>query len=142
TLLRRPLDPQFTYTHALNGMAVSLSAAEAAEIAKLPGVVSVQRAGVQRLSTDSGPQWIGAPGIWSGAATGGVAGTRGAGIVVGVLDTGINFDSPSFTATDGDGFAHTNPYGAGVYLGTCAAGGVDAGKRNSKLIGAYNFTSP
>ncbi len=141
-IVGRPLDVQFSYTHALNGVAVNLTAEEAARIAAMPGVSSVERSQMLRLATDAGPTWIGAPSLWNGTATGGVAGTRGAGIVVGVIDTGVNFDSPSFAATDGDGYTHVNPNGAGTYLGTCAAGGVDVGKCNAKLIGAYNFTTP
>ncbi|MFC4819964.1 S8 family serine peptidase [Dokdonella ginsengisoli] len=140
--LGRPLQAKFTYTHALNGMAVELTADEAAQLAKMPGVVSVRKSELLRLATDSGPAWIGAPSIWQGTATGGAAGTQGEGMLIGIIDTGINFDSPSFAATSADGYQHVNPHGAGSYLGTCAAGGTDVGKCNDKLIGAYTFVEP
>jgi subtilisin family serine protease len=137
--LGRPLQAKFKYTHALNGMAVELTPGEAAQLAKMPGVVSVRKSERRKLATDSGPAWIGAPSIWQGTATGGAAGTQGEGTVIGVIDTGINFDSPSFAATAADGYQHVNPRGAGNYLGTCAAGGTNAGKCNDKLIGAYTY---
>ncbi len=137
--LGRPLQAKFTYTHALNGMAVDLTAHEAAQLAKMPGVVSVRKSQLRKLSTDSGPAWIGAPSVWQGTSTGGLPGTQGEGMLIGVIDTGINFDSPSFAATDADGYQHVNPLGAGTYLGTCATGGVDVGRCNDKLIGAYTF---
>ncbi|MBO9661439.1 S8 family serine peptidase [Dokdonella sp.] len=137
--LKRPLQAKFTYTHALNGMALELTAEEAAQLAKMPGVVSVRKSQARKFATDSGPAWIGAPSVWQGTSTGGLPGTQGEGMVIGVIDTGINFDSPSFAATDADGYRHVNPLGAGTYLGTCAAGGVDEGRCNDKLIGAYTY---
>jgi subtilisin family serine protease len=135
----RSLQAEFTYAYAVNGLAVALSAEEAARIAQMPGVVSVQKNELRRLNTDSGPAWIGAPSVWQGTSTGGAAGTQGEGMVIGDIDTGINFASPSFAATGGDGYQHVNPRGAGTYLGTCATGGIDAGKCNDKLIGAYEL---
>lgn len=139
SLLGRSLQTIYRYHYALNGMAMSLTPSEAQQIAAMPDVASVHKSEMLKLATDSGPAWIGAPGLWDGSATGGVAGTQGEGIVVGVLDTGINFDSPSFAATGSDDYSPTNPLGAGTYLGTCADGGMDAGKCNGKLIGAYSY---
>ena len=139
--LGRALRATFQYRYALNGMAVEMTASEAARVAKMPGVASVSASRMLSLSTDSGPAWIGAPAIWDGTGTGGVAGTQGEGVIVGDIDTGINFGSPSFAASGADGYQAVNPNGAGNYLGTCAAGGVDAGKCNDKLIGAYTFVT-
>jgi subtilisin family serine protease len=58
------------------------------------------------------------------------------GYIIGVIDSGINSQHPAFAATDGDGYAHTNPYGAGTYLGWCA---TNAGFCNDKLIAAYGL---
>lgn len=135
----RTLQAQFTYTYALNGLAVELSADEAARLARMPGVASVKKSRLLKVSTDSGPTWIGAPTVWQGTSTGGAPGTQGEGMLVGDIDTGINFDSPSFAAAGTDGYQHVNPNGAGTYLGTCASGGTDAGKCTDKLIGAYTF---
>lgn len=41
--LGRPVTPTFVYFYAMNGMALKLTPAEAAQVAKLPGVVSVRK---------------------------------------------------------------------------------------------------
>lgn len=63
-------------------------------------------------------------------------GTLGEGMIIGVIDTGINSSHPSFAAVGGDGYIHTNPYGAGNYVGYCA---TNPGFCNDKLIGAWAF---
>jgi hypothetical protein len=126
--------------HAINAITLELTAAEAASIQNLSGVSLIEPYREYRLATDLGPTLIGAPAIWQGSYPGATGTAQGEGIVVGVLDTGINFGSPSFAGIDPvDGYHHVNPLGAGIYLGTCAAGGVDAGRCTDKLIGAYDF---
>lgn len=44
-------------------------------------------------------------------------GTMGEGVVVGIVDTGINMDHPSFADIGGDGYDHTNP--RGKFFGWC-----------------------
>lgn len=132
----------FQYDAALNGMAVRLTPPEAAQVAKLPGVLRVQRDVLLQLHTDNGPAWIGAPGLWNGSNTGGLPGTKGEGIVIGVIDTGINHDHPSF-ADPGpvDGYNYPTyglPSGPG-YKGVCnPVNGLPF--CNDKLIGVYDFT--
>ena len=128
------------FQHAINGIVAELGAAEAAQVAALPEVLLVEEYREYALDTDTGPTLIGAPPVWSGANPGAAAAYQGEGVVFGILDSGINFGSPSFAAVDPvDGYAHVNPLGAGNYLGTCAAGGIDAGRCNAKLIGGYDF---
>ncbi len=127
------------FQHALNGVVAELGAAEAERVRALPEVVLVDEYREYALATDVGPGLIGAPAVWDGSAGGGT-GHRGEGIVFGILDSGINFGSPSFAAVDPiDGYAHVNPLGSGNFLGTCAPGGIDAGRCNDKLIGGYDF---
>ncbi|MDD9206682.1 S8 family serine peptidase, partial [Georgenia sp. 10Sc9-8] len=136
----------FTYTYALNGIAVNLTADEAAAVAELPDVTSVVVDFSRELQTDNGPEWIGAPALWEGTATGGV-GTRGEGVVAGIIDSGINPSNPSFAdvvpeSQGGDGYDHTNPLGAGNYLGMCDPEAEQYDERfscNDKLIGAWDF---
>ena len=92
----RPLDVTHSYLVTMNGIAAEMSAAEAAKVAKLPGVIGVRRAGVQHTTTYHGPEFIGAPAIWDGSGVPGGTGTRGQGVVVGVIDTGANSTHPSF----------------------------------------------
>jgi hypothetical protein len=130
------------YTRAFNGMALELSQEEAGLISRLPGVLRVQPDVKFRLQSDSGPAWTGAPGIWDGTQTGGLAGTRGEGMVIGVVDTGINIDHPSFADIGGDGYDHTNPRGAGNYAGWCNPSNPDYDPAlvcNDKLIGVWSF---
>jgi len=129
----RPVAPRFVYTVTINGVALELTAGEADVLRDMPGVKSVQLNFTRRLLTDSGPKWIKADTLWTGAA--GVA-SRGEGTLVGVVDSGINPAHPAFAAAASDGYVHVNPKGA--FLGTCASGNTQC---NAKLIGIYNFRS-
>jgi hypothetical protein len=78
-------------------------------------------------------------------------GTLGEGIIVGVIDTGIDPFNPSFAATGGDGYMHSNPLGEGAFVGVCDPNntapppGVVAYDPtfpcNAKLIGAWGYAS-
>ncbi len=134
--LDRPLTPRFRYTTAYNGMALSLTGAEAAEISGLPGITAVYREQQYELATDAGPRWIGAEAIWDGSGTPDNSPSKGEGIIIGVIDTGINTDHPSFADVGGDGYNHTNPLGSGVYKGLCVS---TPALCNDKLIGLWDF---
>jgi subtilisin family serine protease len=132
--LGRNLQPRHVFRHAANGVALTLTDAEAAAIAKLPGVAAIRRERRQRLLTDTGPQWIGADQLWSGQVSG-IAATKGEGVVIGIVDTGINPTHPSFAAQGADGYAIVNP--RGHFYGLCTTGQATC---NNKLIGIYDFT--
>ena len=141
-MIQRPLQVRRRMQHAVNGIVTDMSVAEAARVSRMGGVRLVEEYREYVLETDVGPTLIGAPAAWAGSATlpGGAPAVQGEGIIAGLIDSGINFGSPSFAGTDPvDGYVHANPLGAGVYLGTCAAGGDDAGRCNEKLIGGYDF---
>jgi uncharacterized repeat protein (TIGR01451 family) len=133
----RKLDTKFDYQHAINGFALELTVAEAKAMASMDGVVSVQRERMEELLTDVGPAWIGAPELWTNPPNS----TQGEGIVVAVLDSGINHDHPSFADVGGDGYDHDNPLGSGNYLPGSYCDTEDASFCNDKLIGAWDFTS-
>ena len=140
TANRASLPVRARMQHALNGIVVDMTNAQAARVARMPEVQFVEPYGIATPDTDVGPTHIGAAAIWNGTNPGAPAAYRGEGMVLGVIDTGINFGSPSFAAVDPvDGYVHVNPLGAGNYLGTCAAGGPDAGRCNAKLIGGYDM---
>ena len=139
----RPLTPVATLQHALNAVIVELDEREAAIAAQRSDVELVEREHELKLLTDRGPTFIGAPSIWDGSASNGVA-SQGEGIIVADLDTGINWESPAFAAIGPiDGYVHVNPNGAGTYLGLCGPNppNADLGHCNDKLIGMYDFTS-
>lgn len=137
-----PLDVRLRMQHAVNGIVVDMTREEAKRVSSLQGVRLVEGYREYVADTDVGPTLIGAPAAWAGSVNqpSGANPVQGQGIVIGVIDSGINFGSPSFSVTDPvDGYVHVNPLGAGVYLGTCDAAGVDAGRCNDKLIGGYDF---
>lgn len=145
TEVGRTLEPTFRYELVYGGFAVELSPAEAAELVLQPGVADVQRDEVYQLETDVGPEWIGAPAIYDGDATGGLPGTQGEDIIAGIIDSGVAFDNPSFAATGDDDYTVENPFGEGNYVGVCDDGSDEQAAQdppflcNSKLIGAWNF---
>lgn len=126
-----------SYKYALNGVAIRMMPAEAEAVSRLPGVKRVERDQVFTVDTDTGPTLIGAPKVWDGTATDSGIGAYGEGVVVGIIDSGINTDHRSFADISDDGFDHTNPLGSGVYLGDCA--GEFAALCNDKLIGVYSY---
>ncbi len=139
--LGRSIDVKFRFTNATNGISVWLTPEEASQVLRLPGVADIEKNRVTKLTTDLGPVFIGADHIWDGSATG--VGTQGEGIVVGIIDSGINPENPSFAATGEDGYTHVNPFGDGNYGGACDPGNVEqyqpAFACNAKLIAAYDF---
>jgi uncharacterized repeat protein (TIGR01451 family) len=140
------------YTEAINGIAVQLTRAQAQKVARIDGVAAVQVDFERELTTDKGPEWIGAPTVWDGSnVPAGFEGNRGEGVIVGILDSGLNPQNPSFADVvpvedGGDGYDHTNPLGPGKYLGMCdstnTAQYVANWGCNDKLIGYYNFENP
>jgi subtilisin family serine protease len=66
-------------------------------------------------------------------------GTKGEGVLAGILDSGINFDHPSFSDTPEDGYVYE---WEGDYLGVCAPDGdpLYAEACNDKVVGAYSYT--
>ncbi len=131
--LGRTVEPSLVLDVVNNAVVLSLTASEAKRIAAMPGVSHVEAEWIHKPTTDSGPQWVGADQLWSGVD--GVV-TRGEGVVVGVIDTGINRTHPSFAAVGPiDGYVHTNP--RGQLYGLCASNPTFC---NAKLIGIHDFT--
>ncbi|WP_153914221.1 S8 family serine peptidase [Shewanella sp. TC10] len=130
-------DIRQSYQYAFNGMSMQLTQAQAAKVASLSGVKAVTRSVILELHTDVGPQHIGADQIWNGNVTAGTKFT-GAGIKVGILDTGINSNHPSFTAMGDDGVAIVNPLGSGNFVGDCELEEF-TDMCNDKLIGIRSY---
>lgn len=134
-----PVKVKYKYQLALNGIAAWLTPQEAARVAKLPGVKSVHLDEAFKPTTDVSPDWIGASSVWAGV--GPYAGTKGEGVLVGIIDTGINMDHPSFTDTV-KGYTYTNPFGSGNYVGWCNPSNPNydpSYKCNDKLVGAWDY---
>lgn len=135
-LLGRTVEVKFTYQVAFNGFALVLTPMEAAKLTNAPGVARIYREFIDQVHTDAGPAWIGAPTVWNDAP-----GTKGEGIVVGIIDTGIDPYSLSFANVGADGHVHSNPHGR--FYGVCDPDNADIYDPtfpcNNKLIGAWDF---
>jgi subtilisin family serine protease len=127
----------YRFDIVLGGVAMRVPEDDIARVARLPGVKAVYRDPPLRLLTDSSPQFIGAPPLW-----GRLQGHEraGEGVVVGVLDTGVWPEHPSFADPDPSGRPYPPPP---TLPASCDfAGGTNPGPSftcNHKLIGAYRF---
>jgi subtilisin family serine protease len=124
----------YDYTHALNGFAAPLTASQLRALRADPAVKGVYKNEVLRLDTVSTPRFLelsAANGPWAQA---GGAPHAGDGVIVGVIDTGIWPEHPSFAA---------RPQHAGApgdWRGRCETGeSFSAAHCNEKLIGARWF---
>ncbi|MGI2258777.1 S8 family serine peptidase [Shewanella sp. GXUN23E] len=129
------LDIKQQTTLAYNGMVIKMTQEQAKKLAKVPGVAHIYRETLRYPNTDSGPAIIKAPAIWNGTLPN--TQSKGEGMIVGIIDTGVNTDHPSFADVGGDGYDHTNPWGPGVYSGDCA--GDFPQLCNDKLIGVHSW---
>jgi hypothetical protein len=138
-----------TLRFALNAAVLEeLTVADAAKLARLPGIASVTADHRLRAATDIGPGFIGASSIWFGteAAQDSILaagfedqpGYRGDGVVIGDIDSGYNSLSPSFSAVDEYGYQIHNPLGSGNYIGQCGVAHVSLAGCNDKVIGLYD----
>lgn len=130
-VLGRQVEQAAVYRHVMNGFSANLSADEAQRLAKMPGVSAVHQNYAYPMHLEEGPGLIGAPNLWAG-----FDGKRGEGVVVGIIDSGINWDSRYFSddASDTGGYVYENPLGS--QLGECSKASVPC---NDKLIGVWNF---
>jgi minor extracellular serine protease Vpr len=118
-------EPVYRWTTALNGVAVHLSAGEAADLRADPRVALVERNVVRPLAGHAT-----AAGLRDTAPTA----RGGAGVVVGLVDSGLWPDSPLFSAVTGLGRA------ARGFTGACETGdGWPETTCNRKVLGARWF---
>ncbi|XP_024538202.1 subtilisin-like protease SBT2.5 [Selaginella moellendorffii] len=126
----------YSYHHLINGFAVKLQDHQADTLKSAPGVMLVQKDWrVSKLTTHT-PDFLGLPtGVWSQQ---GGAGNAGDGIVVGIIDTGIDPTHPSFS---GQAFASNSSSntssGLKNFRGSCEV----ASFCNGKIVGARHFAA-
>lgn len=118
------VSPTHNYGVTMNGVAIELTATEAAAAATVPGVVSVKAAGTYHIDTYRGPAFIGADQIWDGSATPTNVGTFGEGILAAIIDGGTNLDHPSFADDAACGFNGGNPKLTAFDCSTTDGGGA------------------
>ena len=117
--------PVYRWTTALNGYAVRLTADQARALAADPAVASVEPDAVRRLAA--------AP-AGRRAASADLPRLGGAGVVVGLVDSGLWPDSPLFADVRGLGRS------ARDFRGSCATGpGWAADECDDKVVGAHWF---
>jgi len=132
----------YRYDVVLNGFAMELSSSQARSIAKREDVKAVLKDEIRQLDTDASPEFLGVDTIWdeTEGTTPGSLETKGEGMLIGVLDTGINMDHPSFAEVGPvDGYIHENPFGTGVFKGLCASNPTQY-ICNDKLVGVWGYT--
>ena len=134
----------YSYGYVVNGFAAALTAAQASKLARTSGVLAVQSDDARRVATSSTPTFLGLTGpsgFWSRT------GATGEGMIIGVIDTGIWPEHPSFSdRTDSNG--NPNKDGKLAYQpipgwhGRCVPGeAFNASHCNQKLIGARVFNA-
>ena len=103
------LNPSHYFLVAHSGIAARLTPEEAQTIRGVPGIKSVERERLYHTTTFRSPEFIGADQIWNGNAVPGGAGTKGEGIIIAMLDTGIDVTHPSFANDPACGHGTTEP---------------------------------
>jgi hypothetical protein len=146
----------YSYDLVFNGFAAELTDAQAAKLASTPGVLSVTKDEMRYADTSSTPKFLGLTdrgGLWDQL---GGARNAGDGIVVGIIDSGIWPENPSFANTDrhprwhgghhdhhrgeDHGWHHGDDHIRG-WTGYCEDGEQFVGDEvcNGKIIGARYF---
>ena len=135
---KRPTDRTYSYTRGLNGFATALTDAQVDQLGRRKDVARVLPDAMRHLTTDASPRFLGLSGkggVWA-------QGYTGEDVVVGVIDSGIWPEHPSF-ADDGSygpapvSLEETAASGPACNFGNTAQNPLDLPFAcNRKLIGA------
>jgi len=130
----------YDYSVSFNGFAARLTAGQAARLKSAPGVLRVWQSEVLKADTISTPRFLGlegSGGVWD--AKFGSPDKAGLGVIVGVVDTGIWPENPSFAA-----LPEPRPDQRVIdakWHGTCTTGVEEPIACNNKLIGARYYNA-
>ena len=124
------------YSVTFNGVAASMTAADAAKLAHTAGVKAVIKDEKRKLDTTRTPEFLGLTkkgGIWD--QLGGPSRNAGAGVVVADLDSGLWPENPSVRPL-------RNPKPVPQFSGTCQTGEQwEAADCTTKVVGARFYTA-
>ncbi len=130
------------YDLVFGGVSVLVKPDEVPALARTAGVTAVLPDRVEQPQTDVSPGFIGAGALWKDL---GGQSKAGEGVIVGVLDTGVWPEHPSFSDPDPAGKAYAAPKATLSGTRACEFGGGGnpgpAFACNNKLIGADRFMS-
>ena len=137
----------YSYVYSYNGFAAKLSELQAEQMSKVEGVLAVTRNELVTADTSSTPDFLGltAPGgLWDqlGGGGSGSKATDGPGedIIIGIVDSGIWPEHPSFSDRDGNGKLIYQQIPG--WHGKCTPGEqFVASLCNQKLIGGQHFNA-
>ena len=115
--------------HVINAIMVSATEEDLAWLRSQPGVQSAEFSRIRHTHLNSATAIIGAPAVWSQL---GGASRAGAGIMIGMLDSGIDINQPMLS---GNGFSVPSGFPK-----TNASAGT--GYTNNKVIVAKNYVCP
>lgn len=134
----------YSYGYVFNGFAAELTAAQAQRLSVTKGVIAVTKDEMRPLDTSSTPSFIGltgAAGFWN------QTGATGENVIIGIVDSGVWPEHPSFsdrTGLNGDGtkdgkLSYQQVRG---WHGRCVPGDFFTGTEcNQKLIGARYYNA-
>jgi subtilisin family serine protease len=141
----------YSYTLTVNGFAADLSSDQASALATDKRVISLEAEEILHPTAESSTDFLGLSGdggVWE--SVGGVD-AAGAGVVVGVLDTGIAPENPSFAGESLSSAPGDEPFldggeivfskaDGGTFRGVCQEGEqFDASSCSTKVIGARYY---
>ena len=130
----------YSFVYAFNGFAAELNAAQAAKLSARPDVVFIESDQLLQLDTSRTPDFLGltaSGGLWE--QLGGVE-NAGEGVIVGIIDSGVWPENPSFSDRDADGKLVFRQIPG--WHGKCTPGeDFPASDCNQKLIGAQWYNS-
>lgn len=133
----------YNYGYAFNGFAAELTEAQVRKLARMPGVVAVTPNEILKRDTSSTPNFLGlsgANGFWNTQA-------KGEGVVIGIVDSGIWPQHPSFSDRTGSNGNFKKDGKLGYqqlpgWNGKCTPGeAFNASDCNQKLIGARYYNA-
>ena len=133
----------YSYGYVFNGFAAEVNEVQVAKLRTMGGVLSVEKDEVRQLDTATTPTFLGltgAAGFWNTKA-------RGENVIIGIVDTGIWPEHPSFsdrTGVNGNGTkdGKLDYHHIPGWRGKCTPGeNFNASNCNQKLIGARYYNA-